>query len=209
MPNKAEAKCRLCRREGEKLFLKGSRCNTQKCALTKRNFPPGMHGLVRGGRSDYGKQLRAKQKAKRTYGLRESQFYKYYKEAERLKGVAGDNLLKLLESRLDNVVYRSGLAESRSAARQLVTHGHFLVNKKRVDIPSLQVKPNNEIELRSPSQKLSYFRQVLPFFKKSKPPSWMKIDPLKFRIQIVNELTKENIGESNIDTQAIIEFYSK
>lgn len=209
MSNSKNAKCRLCRREGEKLFLKGSRCNTQKCALTKRNFPPGMHGLVRGGRSNYGKQLRAKQKAKRTYGIRENQFYKYYKEAERLKGVTGDNLLKLLESRLDNVIYRSGLAESRNAARQLVTHGHFLVNKRRVDIPSLKVKPNDEIELRPLSQKLPHFKQILPFFKKSKPPSWMKIDPQKFKIQIVNQLTKENIGESNIDTQVIIEFYSK
>ncbi|MFC1651743.1 30S ribosomal protein S4 [Patescibacteria group bacterium] len=209
MSNSKNAKCRLCRREGEKLFLKGSRCNTQKCALTKRNFPPGMHGLVRGGRSDYGKQLRAKQKAKRTYGIRENQFYRYYKEAERLQGVTGDNLLQLLESRLDNVVYRSALAESRSSARQLVTHGHFLVNKRRVDIPSFQVKPNDEIELRPSSQKLPYFQQILPFFKKNKPLPWIQIEAAKFKIKISNKLTRDNIGENNIDTQAIIEFYSK
>lgn len=208
MSNQPRPKCRLCRREGEKLFLKGSRCNTQKCAMVKRNFPPGMHGLTRGGGSQYGIQLRAKQRAKRTYGLQENQFYQYYKEAERHEGVAGDNLLALLESRLDNIIYRAGLAESRNTARQLVSHGHFLVNGRRVDIPSYQLKLNDEIELRPHSQKENYFKQILPYFKKVKPPVWLTADKAKFKLKLASELTRDKI-DSNIDTQAIIEFYSK
>jgi len=208
MSNQPQPKCRLCRREGEKLFLKGSRCNTQKCAMVKRNFPPGLHGLVRGGGSQYGVQLRAKQKAKRIYGLDEGPFYRYYEEAERRKGISGDNLLVLLESRLDNVIYRAGLAESRDTARQLVNHGHFLVNGRRVTVPSYQVKLHDEIELRPHAQKSNYFKQILPYFKKVKSPAFLIIDHAKFKLKIASEIARDKI-DSNIDTQAIIEFYSK
>ncbi len=208
MSNQPRPKCRLCRREGEKLFLKGSRCNTQKCAMVKRNFPPGMHGLVRGSGSQYGVQLRAKQRAKRAYGIEEGQFYRYYEEAERRKGIAGDNLLVLLESRLDNIIYRSGLAESRNTARQLVSHGHFLVNGRRVTVPSYQLKLKDEVELRPHSQKSDYFKQILSYFKKAKPPAWITADHAKFKLVMTSELTRDKI-DSNIDTQAIIEFYSK
>jgi len=176
--------------------------------MIKRNFPPGLHGMVKGGSSQYGIQLRAKQKAKRIYGLDENSFYRYYQEAERRKGISGDNLLVLLESRLDNVIYRAGLAESRDTARQLVNHGHFLVNGCRVTIPSYQVKLHDEIELRSHSQKLNYFKQILPYFKKTKPPAFLIVDHTKFKLKIASEITRDKI-DSNIDTQAIIEFYSK
>ena len=208
MAKQGEPKCRLCRREGEKLFLKGARCSTQKCAMVKRNFPPGMHGLVRGGHSEYGVQLRAKQKAKRIYGIRERQFYNYYHQAEKKSGVAGDNLLTILESRLDNVIYRAGFAESRNAARQLVSHGHLLLNGKRVDTPALQVKLNDEIVISPHSQKSVYFKQILPALKKHQAPSWLKVSPQQLKIKIVNKLTKDQI-ESDVDVQAIIEFYSK
>ncbi len=209
MPNTKEPKCRLCRREGEKLFLKGARCNTQKCAMIKRNFPPGLHGLTHNRRiSEFGKQLRAKQKAKRIYGIREGQFYGYYEEADRREGVTGDSLIFILESRLDNVIYRAGLAESRSAARQLVTHGHFLVNGKRVDVPSLLVKVGDEIAARPKAKKSIYFQNIIPFLKKHKAPSWLTIDSSDLKIKIVSELTKEKV-DTVIDTQAIIEFYSK
>src|ERR671937_2304311 len=143
-----DAKCRLCRREGMKLFLKGARCFTDKCAIERRNYPPGQHGLNRGKLTPFGVQLREKQKAKRIYGVIEDQFRKYFELAEREKGVTGENLLRLLECRLDNVVHRLGFAASRRQARQLVTHGHWTVNGRRVDIPSYQVKPDDVITIK-------------------------------------------------------------
>src|SRR5205809_5251526 len=148
MARYADAKCRLCRREGIKLFLKGARCFTDKCAIERRNYPPGQHGLNRGKLTPYGVQLREKQKAKRIYGVLEGQFRRYFHAAEREKGVTGENLLRLLELRLDNVVYRLGFAASRREARQLVRHGHFVVNGRRVNIPSFQVAEDDVISLR-------------------------------------------------------------
>src|SRR5918996_2691188 len=153
MARYADAKCRLCRREGMKLFLKGARCFTDKCAIERRNYPPGQHGLNRGKLTPYGVQLREKQKAKRIYGVLESQFRKYFQWAEREKGVTGENLLRLLELRLDNVVHRLGFAASRREARQMVAHGHFAVNGRKVTVPSILAKVGDVVELRPNSKK--------------------------------------------------------
>ena len=152
MARYSDASCRLCRREGQKLFLKGDRCYTEKCAMVARAYPPGMHGQGRSKTSEYGSQLREKQKAKRYYGLLESQFRSYFEMAERRSGQTGENLLSILETRLDNVVYRLGFAMSRAEARQLVTHGHFTVNGKKVNIPSFLVKPGMIVSLRERSR---------------------------------------------------------
>ena len=203
-----DAVCRLCRREGQKLFLKGDRCFTDKCAIERRAYPPGMHGQGRSTVSEYGQQLREKQKTKRYYGLLESQFRSYYEMAVRRKGQAGENLLAICESRLDNVVYRLGFAMSRPEARQLVTHGHFSVNGRKVNIPSFQVKPGMVIELRENSRSLEKFKQNLEANSFRQPPKWLEMDRNTNVAKVVAVPQRDDI-DLPIEEHLIIELYSK
>lgn len=200
--------CRLCRREGCKLFLKGDRCYTGKCAIIKRPTPPGEQKKGRRGKvSEYGTQLREKQKVKRAYGMLESQFEKYYNIAERMKGKTGENLLKLLESRLDNVVFRLGLGESRAQARQLVMHGHLLVNGKKVDIPSYFVSEGDEITLRKKSQDMERIKELRE--SEARPmPSWLSMDNANLTGRVLSAPTREDI-DLTIEEHLIVEYYSK
>lgn len=200
--------CRLCRREGCKLFLKGDRCYTGKCAIIKRPTPPGEQKKGRRGKvSEYGTQLREKQKVKRAYGMLESQFEKYYNIAERMKGKTGENLLKLLESRLDNVVFRLGLGESRAQARQLVMHGHILVNGKKVDIPSFFVSEGDEITLRKKSQDMERIKELRE--SEARPmPSWLSMDNANLTGRVLSAPTREDI-DLTIEEHLIVEYYSK
>lgn len=200
--------CRLCRREGCKLFLKGDRCYTGKCAIIKRPTPPGEQKKGRRGKvSEYGTQLREKQKVKRAYGMLESQFEKYYIIAERMKGKTGENLLKLLESRLDNVVFRLGLGESRAQARQLVMHGHLLVNGKKVDIPSFFVSEGDEITLRKKSQDMERIKELRE--SEARPmPSWLSMDNANLTGRVLSAPTREDI-DLTIEEHLIVEYYSK
>ena len=199
--------CRVCRREGEKLFLKGSRCYTDKCALTRRAYAPGQHGQKRKKQSDYGMQLREKQKAKAFYGVLESQFRKYFEKASRSKEVTGLKLLQILESRLDNVVYRLGLATSRAQARQLVRHGHFEVNGVKVNIPSYLTKVNDVIKVRESSQNDPIFKQVAE--ENGRPiPSWLEADVDNKSGKIVAVPAREEI-DLPVKEHLIVELYSK
>ena len=201
--------CKLCRREGEKLFLKGERCNTAKCSIDKRSYAPGQHGPnQRIKLSEYGRQLREKQKAKRIYGILEKQFRNYYKKASRMKGVTGENLLKLLESRLDNVVFRLGFAPSRNAARQLVLHRHFLVNGKLVNIPSYLVKSTDNIEVKEQSKKLNVIHESLKNVKTDNPYPWLEVNKAKLMGTFTEAPTREQIPV-NISENLIVELYSK
>jgi len=200
--------CKLCRREGEKLFLKGEKCLSPKCPLVRRKYPPGQHGLSHKKLSDYGRQLREKQKAKRIYGLRETQFKNYYKKAALSSGDTGELLLSFLERRLDNVVYRFGFASSRSQARQLITHGHFTVNKKKVNIPSYLVKSKDKIEIAPKSQNFPVFQERKKVLKDVVSPPWLKLQQTKMIGSVLHLPKKEEI-ETNIDPTQIIEFYSK
>ncbi len=205
------AKCKQCRREGEKLFLKGEKCQGAKCTILKRNTIPGQHGNSRrrGKSSDYLLQLREKQKVKRTYGVLETQFRNYFEKADRKEGVTGEILLQLLETRLDNVVYRLGFAASRSFSRQLVNHEHFTVNGKKVDIPSYQVRVGDKIEFIKESQKSTYFKEVLPTaITRANVPSWLKMDPKKVTGEVLAFPTREEL-DSNINESLIVELYSK
>lgn len=200
------AVCRLCRREGLKLFLKGDRCYTDKCAFTRRGYAPGVHGQSRKKISNYGLQLREKQKAKRIYGVLEKQFRIYYKRAERIKGISGENLLKLLELRLDNVAYKLGYGSSRKEARQLVTHGHFLVNGKKVDIPSYTLKVNEVLSVCEKSRGTEKFKT---FAENPKTlPSWIEANYDNFEAKIVAEPNREDI-DTPIKETLIVELYSK
>lgn len=202
------SKCKLCRREGEKLFLKGSRCEGQKCAITRRNYAPGQLGKNKFSKqTEYGRHLRAKQKARRIYGISENQFHSYYKKATKLKDTTGVALLKLLETRLDNVIYRAGFAESRTQARQIVTHGQIKLNGRRVDIPSIQVKVGDQFEVREKSKGSSHFSKIKED-KKFKSPNWLKIDTPNLSGEILSIPEKDD-AEASIDTQLIVEFYSK
>ncbi len=185
------AVCRLCRREGDKLFLKGERCYTGKCAMDRRPFAPGQHGRRRSKVSEYGLQLREKQKAKRIYGVLETQFYNYYLEAERRNGIAGDNLLIILETRLDNVVYRAGLGRSRTEARQVVRHNHILVNGKKVNIPSYLVKAGDVITLKEKSLNLQRFKDIIETTGSRTAPEWMEADLENRSIKINDVPTRE------------------
>lgn len=177
MARNLDPKCRQCRREGEKLFLKGEKCFTDKCAIEKRNFPPGQHGQRRNQRlSDYGVQLREKQKLRRIYGVLEGQFRRYYAEADRQKGVTGENLLQLLECRLDNVAYRMGLGASRTEARQIVRHNSILVNGKRVNIPSYQVKPGDTVQVAEASKNQLRIKGALAAAEQRGFPEWLDVD---------------------------------
>jgi small subunit ribosomal protein S4 len=201
--------CRLCRREGMKLFLKGERCYTEKCAIEKRNFPPGQHGKARRAKlSGYGLQLREKQKVKRIYGVLEDQFRRYFEAAERTRGITGETLLQLLERRLDNVVYRLGLATSRAQARQFVRHGHFLVNGKKVDIPSYSVKPGDVIGVLARSQKNPTIEHAIEEVKGRGIPGWLAFDGASVSGRVVSVPTREQINLP-VQEQLIVELYSK
>ena len=205
--------CKLCRREGEKLFLKGSRCLTPKCSFERRSYPPGQHGrdkqFRRGRASDYLLQLREKQKARRTYGVMEKQFRRYFKEASRRKGLTGVTLLAILESRLDNVVYRLGFADSRAQARQLVRHGHFDVNGRKTDIPSYQVNPGDVIAVRQRSKANTYFKERTQAMQgTTEVPAWLNLNLADMNGSVVAEPSREDV-EIPLNEQLIVEYYSR
>ena len=201
--------CRLCRREAMKLFLKGERCYTEKCAIEKRNFPPGQHGKTRKAKlAGYGLQLREKQKVKRIYGVLEKQFSLYFKHAESKKGVTGHNLLSFLESRLDNVVFRLGFCPSRAAARQMVMHGHILVNGKRVDIPSYQTKSGQSIEISAKAQANDFVKSSLETAAGRGIPQWLTLDASAFKGAVIAVPKREDVP-LDINEQLIVELYSK
>ena len=201
--------CRVCRREGEKLFLKGSRCYTDKCAITRRAYAPGQHGQKRKKQSEYGTQLREKQKAKSFYGVLESQFRKYFEEAARSKGVTGTRLLQILESRLDNVVYRLGLATSRAQARQLVRHGHFEVNGVKVNIPSYLTKVGEVVKVKESSANSEIFKQIVEATENGRPvPTWLEADLSNRTGKIVALPSRDEI-DLPVKEHLIVELYSK
>jgi small subunit ribosomal protein S4 len=199
--------CRLCRREGTKLFLKGDRCYTDRCALNKRNFAPGQHGTSRKKVTEYGMQLREKQKVRRFYGISESQMAKYFDMADKMKGITGENLFKILESRLDNVVYRMGFASSRAEARQLVTHGHFLLNGNKVNIPSLLTTAGDVVEVKEKSRGSEKFKALVENHNGNTVP-WINVDLEKMRGTIVAESTRADI-DLPVEEHLIVELYSK
>lgn len=202
-----ESVCRLCRREGTKLFLKGDRCYTDKCAVDRRAYAPGEHGQNRKKVSEYGIQLREKQKARRLYGVMEKQFRKYFAEAERQKGVTGENLIRLLERRLDNVIYRLGFAGSRPQARQLVLHGHFTINGNKVDIPSYLVKPGDAIAVKNKSQASPLF-QAIKESGKASVPSWLECNVEALQGRVVSLPAGEDL-DVPIEAHLIVELYSR
>ena len=208
MARYTEAVCKLCRREGQKLFLKSERCYTAKCAINRRAYAPGQHGQGRKKTSEYGLQLRAKQMTRRFYGVLENQFHHYYEMATTMQGKAGDNLLILLESRLDNVVYRCGWASSRAEARQLVVHGHFTVNGKKVDIPSYLVKPGETIAIKDSSRQSDKFKAVLEANSARPVPKWLDVDAQNAQAKVVEMPTREEI-DLEVDETLIVELYSK
>ncbi len=203
-------RCRLCRREGMKLFLKGERCYTDKCAFERRSYPPGQHGQaqMRAKRSDYGIRLREKQKVKRIYGVSEKQFKKYFDRADRMRGQTGHNLLQLLERRLDNVVYRLGFASSRAQARQMVVHGLFKVNGRTVDIPSYLVRPGEVIELKEKYRQNPYIQENLEAVVRRGVPQWLELDAENFKGTVKALPTREDVTMP-IQEQLIVEFYSR
>ena len=208
MARYTEACCRLCRRENMELYLKGERCFTDKCAIKRRNYPPGQHGQARVKVSSYGIQLREKQKVRRIYGILEKQFRGYFQEADRMKGVTGENLLCLLEKRLDNIVYRLGFASSRSEARILVRHGHFKVNGRKVNIPSFQVKVSDVIELREKSRSINSINESLEAVVRRGIPQWLELDKDGFKGVVKTNVTREDLT-TPIQEQLIVELYSK
>lgn len=209
MARYVDAVCRLCRRENVKLFLKGDRCLSDKCAINKRNYAPGLHGQRRRTKlSEYGLQLREKQKVKRTYGLMESQFRSYFQKAARAQGVTGANLLVLLERRLDNVVYRMGFADSRAQARQLVRHGHMRVNGRKVNIPSLLIKQGDAVEPREKSRNMEVIRGNMEHIAQKQIPEWLHVDATAMRGVVQTMPSREDITMP-IQEQLIVELYSK
>ncbi len=208
MARYTKTNCRLCRRENLKLFLKGERCYTEKCAYDRRNYPPGQHGQARKKFSDYGTQLREKQKVKRIYGILENQFRNIFKEADRQKGITGETLLALLERRLDNIVYRLGFANSRDEARQLVRHNHFLVNQLKVNIPSYLVKPGDVVELREKSKKVVRVLESLEGVARRGVPQWLELDKDQMKGSMKGLPSREDITLP-IQEKLIVELYSK
>lgn len=208
MARYTDAKCRLCRREGEKLFLKGSRCLTAKCAIDRQNYPPGQHGQSRQKLSTYGQQLREKQKAKRLYGILERQFRRYFAIADRYRGVTGTVLLQLLERRLDNIVYRLGIASSRAQARQFVRHGHVLVNGRRVNIPSYLLKPGERVSLSEKARTVKPIVDNLEEASRRTRPVWIEWNPEAFEGGILAIPSREDIPVA-LNEQLIVELYSK
>jgi len=204
-----DPKCKKCRRAGQKLFLKGERCFTSKCAMVKKAYPPGVHGKKRRrALSEYGTQLAEKQKLRRIYNISEKQLKKYFKEATEAKGVATEILLTKLETRIDNVVFRLGLAQSRAKARQIVSHGHILLNNRKIDIPSINVKRGDIIKIKKTSLKKALFKDLETRLKKYKPPEWMLLDKKELKATISAFPSKEDI-EIPIDLQMIVEYYSR
>ncbi len=208
MARYTDASCRLCRREGEKLFLKGERCYTDKCSVKRRVYAPGQHGQQKKKLSEYGVQLREKQKARRFYGILESQFRKYFEMASKKKGITGENLLQILESRLDNTVYRLGLATSRPEARQLVRHGHFTVNSKKVNIPSYLLKVGDVIALKEKSRGSEKFKAVNDIAGSKVVPKWLEMDRDNVTGKVVAIPSREDI-DLPIREHLIVELYSK
>lgn len=200
--------CRLCRREGLKLYLKGDRCFTPKCAIERRAYPPGQHGQGRKKVSEYGLQLREKQKARRIYGILENQFRRYFDKAERQPGVTGENLLRLLERRMDNVIYRLGLGSSRSEARQLVRHGHFTVNGRKVNIPSFLIKVGDVITVRDKSKESPRIKELLERAGDRTPPAWLELEAEQARARVVDLPTRDQI-DATVQEHLIVELYSR
>ena len=200
--------CKLCRREGEKLFLKGERCYSDKCSVSRRNYVPGQHGKGRKKTSEYGLQLRMQQKARRYYGILEGQFRHYFEMAERKQGVTGENLLRILESRLDNVVYRLGWACSRAEARQFVVHGHFTVNGKKVDIPSYLLREGETVAISAKSKDSVKIQSVLESNSGRPVPAWLDLNREALEAKVVNLPAREEI-DTPVEEQLIVEFYSK
>ena len=201
------AVCRLCRREGQKLYLKGDRCYTNKCSVGRREYAPGQHGMARKKLSEYGLQLREKQKAKRFYGVLEKQFAHYFELAPKRKGITGENLLAIIESRFDNVVYRLGFTMSRAEARQMVRHGHFALNGKRVTVASILVKPGDVISLREKSTSIDKFKNNLEANASKVVPKWLDFDAAKFEGKMLNYASREDI-DLPLEEHLIVELYS-
>jgi len=208
MARYTEAVCRQCRREGQKLFLKGDRCYTDKCAMNARAFAPGQHGQGRAKVSEYGQQLREKQKAKKFYGVLESQFASYFEMAERRPGQTGENLLSILECRLDNVVYRLGFAMSRAEARQMVSHGHITVNGRKVNIPSYQVKPGMVVALKESSRSIEKIKANIEANAFRPAPKWLEYDANNMMAKVIAAPAREDI-DLPIEERLIVELYSK
>ena len=202
------AVCKMCRREGKKLYLKGERCYSNKCAFERRSYAPGQHGQSRKKTSEYGLQLRAKQQAKRYYGIQESQFYKYFLMAERKQGVTGENLLRICESRLDNVVYLLGWANSRAEARQLVTHGHYKVNGKKVNIPSYLIKAGDEIAIKDKSKESEKIKATVEANAARPVPQWLDLNREALTAKVLALPTREQIMVP-VEEHLIVELYSK
>jgi small subunit ribosomal protein S4 len=204
--------CKLCRREGEKLFLKGARCFTPKCAFERRGYAPGMHGKAgqfsRKRESDYHRQLRAKQKARRVYGVLERQFRRYYEASLKRRGLTGLNMLQLLETRLDNVIFRLGFAVSRAEARLLVTHGHFSVNNRRTDVPSMLLGAGDEISVRTESRRRTFFKGLADVAETRTPPAWLDRDLRNLAGTLLRQPERSEI-DGNLHEQSIVEYYSR
>lgn len=202
--------CRLCRREGMKLFLKGERCHSEKCAIEKRNIPPGQHGRDRRPKlMGYGLQLREKQRARRVYGVLERQFRNYFEKAAKMKGITGETLLSMLERRLDNVVYRMGFGTSRAQSRQLVRHGHIQVNGRKVNIPSFEVKPGDVIEVREKSRKNPTILAARDATAHQPVPSWLEVDREALRGRVIGAPRRDELVQIQLNEQLIVELYSK
>ncbi len=208
MARYTESVCRICRREGQKLFLKGDRCYTDKCAVTRRAYAPGQHGQSRRKLSEYGTQLREKQKVRRAYGMLEGQFRHYFEMANKKEGVTGENLLSILESRLDNVVFRLGLAVSRPEARQLVSHAHFTVNGKKVNVPSYLVKPGDVISVKEKSRHSAKFDTILASTESRLVPKWLDMNRDTLEGKVISLAEREDI-DMPIEEHMIVEYYSK
>lgn len=208
MARSTDPQCKQCRREGEKLFLKGERCTTPKCAMVRRAYAPGDHGEKGGRPTQYGKQLRAKQKVKRIYGVLERQFRRYYDAATSQDGVTGDLLLEKLERRLDNVIYRLGMASSRRQARQLVSHAEFTVNGNKVSIPSFIVSPGDVIAIKEEKKNKKYFTELAKKITDKNIPAWLSLDPKEMKAEILTNPTKNDVDLS-MDMQLIVELYSR
>ncbi len=211
MARYTESVCKLCRREGEKLFLKGDRCFSPKCAIERRSYPPGLHGRqgqFRRKESDYGLQLREKQKARRLYGIFERQFRRYFREAQRRKGLTGINLLILLESRLDNAIYRLGFGSSRAQARQLISHGHFDVNGRKTNVPSFLVSAGDIIAVREKSKQMEHFKTMAQDGDGTRVPDWLSLDLKNLTAKVLVEPTRDHI-DVTLNEQLIVEFYSR
>lgn len=200
--------CKLCRRENMKLYLKGDRCYSDKCSYDRRPYPPGQHGQGRIKFSEYGVRLREKQKVRRMYGMLEQQYRRYFSLAERQRGVTGENLLRLLERRLDNVAYRMGFGATRAEARQLVRHNHILINERRVNVPSCLVKPGDVVCIRERSRKIKRIQEAMETIERRGTPAWLEVEPKEFRGTIKAMPSREDVS-AQIQEQLIVEFYSR